>query len=145
MQNEGFPHGIFGYSYPSSSLFTVLTTPRGHQQLATPGGLAFRRAVVAVLLAHLLAVIAMTAFPKLHQWVHQDADGNNHDCAVTLFLHGGYESAATVVILIGSLVFTRSRCELPRTSWVPGLFLSQGVLEYAPPFSGEACRRLSSR
>lgn len=94
---------------------------------------ALQRAIIALLLGHLLAVVAMAGSSRLHQWVHHDADANGHECAVTLFLHGGYAGSAAPLILVASMAFMLVRFERPRPVWVASLFLSRGVLEHAPP------------
>jgi hypothetical protein len=44
-----------------------------------------------------LIVQFMAAVPAFHAWFHHDAADPNHECAVTLFLHGQIHSAATGV------------------------------------------------
>ena len=92
----------------------------------------FRRIVVALLLAHLLAVVAMAASPALHEWVHGDAQDGGHSCAVVLFAAGGVEAAAVVVLVFAGLVRSGSQAK-PRCEWVEGLFRVLRILEHAPP------------
>ena len=47
-----------------------------------------------VALVALLAILA--ASPALHEWLHKDAGDADHECAVTLFLHGLEDAAAAV-------------------------------------------------
>ena len=93
--------------------------------------------VVALVLAHLLAGMTLAASPRLHHWVHPDADGDDHDCAVVLFLHGGCGQAPLDVVLpvcadlwekISPLAFRPVR--------VASVFAVSAVLEHAPPFVG---------
>ncbi len=95
-----------------------------------------QRAIMAVLLAHLLAVIAMAALPKWHEKAHShahtDSHEHEHECAVTLFLHGGY-TVATAIIAIGIVGWLVANFVCPRVVWVENLFLSRSVLEHAPP------------
>jgi hypothetical protein len=42
-----------------------------------------------VLLASIFWALTLAACPELHEWVHPDADHEDHDCAVTLFANGG--------------------------------------------------------
>ena len=91
-----------------------------------------RRFLVAVLLAHLLVVMAMAASPALHDWVHTDAGDRGHDCAVVVFLAGGAEATVVVVLVAAVLVpgvAQTVRCE----EWVEGIFRVLRILEHAPP------------
>ena len=60
-----------------------------------------RRCVSALLLAVFLSLQAMAALPALHAFVHHDSSDPNHECAVTLLLHGQVDasSAATPVFV----------------------------------------------
>lgn len=85
--------------------------------------------------AHLLALLALAASPRLHQWVHPDADNDDHDCAVVVFLHGGGTAAPGPVVAPG-LVGTGHPtilAALPRPVFVPSVFAAGGVFEHAPP------------
>ncbi len=92
----------------------------------------FRRVLVALLLTHLLVVMAMAASPVLHEWIHGDAHEGDHDCAVVLFTGGGVEAAAVVTLVVAVLVSSGSQA-MPRCEWVEGLFRVLRILEHAPP------------
>lgn len=91
-----------------------------------------RRVLVAVLLVHLLAVMAMAASPGLHEWVHDGANESGHDCAVVLFMTGGAEQAVVVILVVAVLVTSGSQAVL-RGEWVEGIFRVLRILEHAPP------------
>ena len=91
-----------------------------------------QRVLVAILLAHLLAVMAMAASPALHEWVHGDAKDSGHDCAVVVFIAGGAEAAVVVVFVVAVLVASGSPAVL-RGEWVEGIFRVLRILEHAPP------------
>ena len=59
-------------------------------------GTVFRKASAVLLCAMILFLAALAASPSLHTWLHHDANEADHDCAVTLFLHG-HVSATTIV------------------------------------------------
>jgi hypothetical protein len=42
-----------------------------------------------------LLVQTLAAVPSFHAWVHPDAADPNHECAVTLFLHGQVHGSTT--------------------------------------------------
>ena len=89
-------------------------------------------AVIAVgLLAAQLALLAMAVSPSFHKWLHHDADGPSHQCAVNAVVHGQIDiSVATPVTLLPlafGLLSTESPDRMQRS-----LFRSY-VLEHAPP------------
>ena len=96
-------------------------------------------AVLGILLAHLLAVMALAALPKVHALVHHHAHDHDHDhshpheCAVTVFLNGGYSAAVGIPIVVGAISWTLLALIRPSLVWVESLFLSRSVLEHAPP------------
>ena len=94
---------------------------------------AFRRAIVALLVAQLLAVVAMTVCPRLHHWAHNDSDSQEHECVVTLFAHGGCDGAPVSLVLVVFLAVIRTGVQRGCAVWVESLFLSRRVLEHAPP------------
>ena len=65
-------------------------------------------AIGATLAVLLVAILA--ASPELHRLIHADAEHSDHECAVTLFLHGveaasvALVSVALLPILIGRAV-----------------------------------------
>jgi hypothetical protein len=56
----------------------------------------FRKASAILLCAMVLFLAALAASPSLHEWLHHDANEPDHECAVTLFVHGQV-SATTIV------------------------------------------------
>ena len=97
------------------------------------------RLAAVLLLAHLLAVLALTASPRLHHWVHPDADDDDHDCAVVLLMHGGCGQPPAPSVL-PAVVYTCQQVPLvePLPVWVDGTFAVNGTLEHAPPLSARA-------
>lgn len=93
----------------------------------------FQRAIVALLVAQLLAVVAMTVCPALHHWAHHDSDSQEHECLVTLFAHGGFDGAPVALVLVIFLAVSRQCLQRPNVVWIESLFLSRRVLEHAPP------------
>ena len=104
-------------------------------------------AILALVLTHLLAVMALAALPKVHEWVHSHnhdpthahshdhthGHSHEHECAVTQFLHGGYMASAAAIFVIGVAAWTTFSFIRPRFLWVENLFLSGSILEHAPP------------
>ena len=95
--------------------------------------IAFRRGIVALLLAQLLMVLAMAASPQLHQWVHHDAGDDGHECAVTLFSHSGCDTVAAVVIVAAFVAVVLGNAVQGHLVGVESLYQARSVLEHAPP------------
>src|SRR5438552_13937302 len=96
---------------------------------------AWQSAFACLLISSLLIVVALAASPRLHQLFHHDADGNEHECAVTVMVSGGsddslvpqaFEAGAILPVALDFLPETHSRDVVP-------LFLSAHVFEHAPP------------
>lgn len=96
-----------------------------------------QRVVTAILLASYLLVLAMAASPALHQWLHDDADEADHQCAAVTAAHGQMDRPMAEIAVVAS----------PAPSWVQArpaiyankvarVFLVNGVLEHAPPQRG---------
>jgi hypothetical protein len=56
-----------------------------------------KRGLAALGLAVFLLLLAMVTFPGLHALFHRDASEPDHECAVTLFVHGQVHCADAVV------------------------------------------------
>jgi hypothetical protein len=65
-------------------------------------GTVFRKASAVLLCAMVLFLAALAASPSLHEWLHHDANEPNHDCAVTLFVHG--QVSATTIVPVMAVV-----------------------------------------
>ena len=93
------------------------------------------RAAGALVLVNLLFTLAMAASPELHREYHHDADHQDHECVVTHMLHGDFGdgvplaaiTVAPVVLPMVEIIATHHRV------WVSPLWLTNGVLEHAPP------------
>lgn len=70
---------------------------------------AWRRAagrlLAAWLIAQILFIAALAASPSLHRALHHDADNDDHECAVTLFIHGQVSTTATVMVVAAIAAF----------------------------------------
>jgi len=91
----------------------------------------------AVILAHLLMVLAMAASPDLHSFFHHDADDGDHECAVTHYWFGDHGDGAPAQ----PVIVHPSGCEIPFTcaphpsQWVPSIFVTLRIFEHAPPMA----------
>jgi hypothetical protein len=68
-----------------------------------PGAALRGVAVLGALLVWLLTIL--TASPTLHEALHADAGGADHECAITLFSHGTENPVALAVLLVAPVVF----------------------------------------
>jgi len=97
---------------------------------------AWQSAFACLLISSLLIVVALAGSPRLHQLFHHDADGSDHECAVTVMVSGGsddspipqvFEAGAILPVVLDFLLpETHSRDVAP-------LFLSAHIFEHAPP------------
>jgi hypothetical protein len=62
---------------------------------------AFYAGLMPLLAVSIFWALTLTVCPELHEWVHPDADHEDHDCAVTLFANGGIDFAAIDPVDIG--------------------------------------------
>ena len=92
------------------------------------------RLVAALVCAHVLAMMALAASPRLHHWVHPDADDDDHDCAAVLCLHGGCDQVPPAVAVPGCAGLWQPLSPVTcRPIRVATVFVTSGVLEHAPP------------
>ena len=96
---------------------------------------AFLRMIVAVVLAHFLAVLAMATSPSLHDLAHHDADQSDHHCAVTDMLSGGTDDGAPAQAFTVAAILPHQFLSVAEFDplWIAALFLTGCVLEHAPP------------
>jgi hypothetical protein len=88
---------------------------------------------LALILA-LLWLLTLAASPNLHELVHPDADHEDHDCAVTVFLSGGFGQVVAEPIMI-------RQPDLELAYFSPGETrqriiicpIIRSILEHAPP------------
>jgi hypothetical protein len=66
---------------------------------------AVRKASAVLLCAMVLFLAALAASPSLHEWLHHDAGEPDHECAVTVFVHGQVDSTTIMPVLavVGAL------------------------------------------
>jgi hypothetical protein len=88
----------------------------------------------ALLLVAVLWALTLTVSPQLHELVHPDADHEDHDCAVTLFLSGGLVHSSLLPSLVaGPLVIFLRQTISPPPDIFPVLFAGQRISERGPP------------
>jgi hypothetical protein len=90
----------------------------------------------AVLVVAIFCALTLTVSPQLHELIHPDADHEDHDCAVTLFLGGGLVHSPLLPSLVaGPLVlFLGHTPSLPPDIFAV-LFAGQRISERGPPVS----------
>jgi hypothetical protein len=72
--------------------------------------------------------------PELHKLIHQDADDEHHDCAVTAILSGGIEHTPIVPVLSVAPAPAFECIDLSFDAQAAAsFFLSCRILEHAPP------------
>src|SRR5450432_3232557 len=93
-----------------------------------------QQGIAAVVFAAYLLVLAMAASPALHEWLHDDADEADHQCAVVTAILGQVDRpvVADVIVASPTLSWIEPRPALYAIT-IDRLFLLVGVFEHAPP------------
>ena len=88
----------------------------------------------AVLVVAIFWALTLTVSPQLHELIHPDADHEDHDCAVTLFLGGGLVYSPLLPSLVaGPLVLFFRHTPGPPPDIFAVLFAGQRISERGPP------------
>jgi drug/metabolite transporter (DMT)-like permease len=88
----------------------------------------------AALVVAIFWALTLTVSPQLHELIHPDADHEDHDCAVTLFLGGGLVHSPVVPSLVaGPLVLFFRHTPSPPPEIFAVLFAGQRISERGPP------------
>jgi drug/metabolite transporter (DMT)-like permease len=88
----------------------------------------------AVLIVAIFWALTLTVSPQLHELIHPDADHEDHDCAVTLFLGGGLVHSPLLPSLVaGPLVLFLRHTPSPPPDIFAVLFAGQRISERGPP------------
>jgi hypothetical protein len=56
--------------------------------------------LAGLLIAQLFVLSALAVSPRLHQWLHHDAESDSHQCAVTLMAHQQVTPAPANPVLV---------------------------------------------
>jgi hypothetical protein len=59
--------------------------------------------LMPLLVGAIFWALILAVCPELHQWIHPDADHEDHDCAVTLFSNSGIDFTAVDLSEVGKL------------------------------------------
>jgi hypothetical protein len=96
-----------------------------------------QRLVATALTIGVFWVLTLSVSPQLHEWIHPDADHEDHECAVTLFTGGGClpVSNPPPVIEAPSYTLLFSAPAEPAEMLVP-IFAGQQIAERGPPLIG---------
>jgi hypothetical protein len=104
------------------------------QKLARQPGF-FRSGVIGSVLLGLLLALILSASPSLHELVHGDHDGAEHQCLVATLQGGGCDDVEpevpTIAVFLASIVASVPIGDLV---WVESIFSIGCVFEHAPPF-----------
>lgn len=100
----------------------------------TQGGNASLAVWAITLMLALLWLLALAASPSLHELVHPDAGHEDHDCAVTVFLSGGFGQvvAEPIIIRQPDLEFAYLSPGEIRETIIAGP-TTRSILEHGPP------------
>jgi len=90
--------------------------------------------IAAVLFAAFSWTILVSISPRLHAYIHDDANRTDHVCAITLIASGSCEHAGQPRVISApqfSVCFSATTALV--LSWVKPLFLNAHVFAHAPP------------
>jgi hypothetical protein len=93
------------------------------------------RALVAAFLFAAFSWTLLVSFsPRLHEFIHADANRSDHVCAITLIASGSYKHASQPPLINAPqfAVWPAATTSLTST-WVKPLFLSAHIFAHAPP------------
>lgn len=93
-------------------------------------------ALALALIAHLALALGMAANHEIHEWIHGEADHEDHECVVKLLVYGGCDTAAVEEPVVAALPLVREAVRAVVWADVPSVLLAGGVLEHAPPRRG---------
>jgi len=90
--------------------------------------------IAAVLFAAFSWTLLVSSSPQLHGYIHDDANRNDHVCAITLIASGSYEQASQPPLINAPRLDVRFAEPLSLTpAWVRPLFLNAHIFAHAPP------------
>jgi hypothetical protein len=93
-----------------------------------------RALVAAVLFAAFSWTLVVGVSPRLHGYIHADANRIDHVCATTLIASGSYEHASHPPVISApqfDVCFSAVASLTP--TWVKPLFLNAHIFAHAPP------------
>jgi len=93
-----------------------------------------RALVAAVLFAAFSWTLLVSLSPRLHEFIHADANRSDHVCAITLITSSSYEHPGQPPLVSGPQFNVRFPASTALTStWVKPLFLNAHIFAHAPP------------
>ena len=96
--------------------------------------LVWRKIAALGIVSAFLFTIALAVAPQLHERIHADAAGSQHECAVTLIASGKYQqSDAPVLVSAAQPAVQCSKLPALNPICVPAPFLGASIFEHAPP------------
>jgi hypothetical protein len=93
-----------------------------------------RALVAAVLFAAFYWTLLVSVSPRLHGYIHDDANRTDHICVITLIASGSYEHASQPPVISApqlAICFAATTSLTP--AWVRPLFFNAHIFAHAPP------------
>ena len=91
------------------------------------------RVVAAALIAAAGLVMAASMWEPLHEWLHGEGHGSDHECAITLYATGSCDAVFPREFVCIATFAAAVDIVVSRDAWVPSIFLMTRVWEHAPP------------
>jgi len=90
--------------------------------------------ITALLFAAFSWTLLASISPRLHGYIHDDANRREHVCAITLIASGSYENASQPPLINAPRLDVRFAETLSLIPvWVKPLFLNAHIFAHAPP------------
>ena len=90
--------------------------------------------IASVLFAAFSWTLLVSISPRLHGYIHDDANRNDHVCAITLIASGSYEHTSQPTLVSApqfDVCFSAVASLTP--TWLKPLFLHAHIFAHAPP------------
>jgi hypothetical protein len=102
--------------------------------LRLPDGKAVLRAIVAAgCIGALLIAVVLSAFPQLHEQIHDGTGAPNHECVVTLLTSGNCQHTPIAPISLAPPTPPAAFSHVLVTFQLVSAHLDFSLLEHAPP------------
>jgi hypothetical protein len=96
-------------------------------------GVAWRALIATACAAAVLLAVLLSAFPQLHEQIHDATGAPNHECAVTLLTSGTYQHAPAAAISVPPPTSPSAFPLVSASFQAVTAHLAFSLLEHAPP------------
>src|SRR5262249_35093854 len=121
---------------PGKSLAQILRSLQAAKPMNSSGRSqsCARVLVAAILFAAFSWTLLVSVSPRLHEYIHDDANRSDHVCAIPLIASGSYDHASQPPLITApqfDVCFAATALLI--ATWVKPLFLNAHIFAHAPP------------